>query len=60
MNPDWVDAFRPSRIAAPEGQFGSDGETSFSIKQSRLGAKASGEAAGHPWEAKFEFDICGT
>jgi hypothetical protein len=59
MNPDWVDAFRPSRIATPEGQFGSDGETSFSIKQSRLGAKASGEAAGHPWEAKFEFDMFG-
>lgn len=59
MNPDWKDAFRPSRIATPEGQFGSDGETSFSVKQSRLGAKASGEAGGQPWEAKFEFDMFG-
>jgi hypothetical protein len=59
MNPDWTDAFRPSRIATPEGQFGSDGETSFSVKQSRLGAKGSGEAGGQPWEAKFEFDLFG-
>lgn len=59
MNPDWKDAFRPSKIATPEGQFGSDGETSFSIKQSRLGAKASGEAGGQTWEGKFEFDMFG-
>lgn len=59
MNPDWKDAFRPSRIATPEGQYGSDGETSFSVKQSRLGAKASGEAGGRTWEAKFEFDMFG-
>lgn len=59
MNPDWVDAFRPSRIATPEGQFGSDGETSFSIKQSRLGVKGSGEAGGRPWEAKLEIDFFG-
>lgn len=59
MNPDWKDAFRPSRIATPEGQFGSDGETSFSVKQSRLGAKASGEAGGQTWEGKFEFDMFG-
>ncbi|MET0588612.1 MAG: DcaP family trimeric outer membrane transporter [Novosphingobium sp.] len=59
MNPDWKDAFRPSRIATPEGQFGSDGETSFSVKQSRLGAKASGEAGGRTWEGKFEFDMFG-
>jgi hypothetical protein len=59
MNPDWKDAFRPSRIATPEGQFGSDGETSFSVKQSRLGAKGSGHAGGQDWEAKFEFDMFG-
>ena len=41
MNPDWADAFRPSRIATPEGQFGSNGEFRASVKQSRLGFKAN-------------------
>jgi len=59
MNPDWKDAFRPSKIATPEGQFGTDGETSISVKQSRLGAKGSGEAGGRQWEGKFEFDLFG-
>ncbi len=59
MKSDWMDAFRPSRIATPEGQYGSDGQTSFSVKQSRLGAKASGEAGGKTWEGKFEFDMFG-
>jgi hypothetical protein len=59
MNPDWADAFRPSRIAVPEGQFGSNGEFRASPKQSRLGFKAHGEAGGKPWEGKFEFDMFG-
>lgn len=59
MNPDWADAFRPSRIATPEGQFGSNGEFRASPKQSRLGFKANGEGGGKPWEGKFEFDMFG-
>ena len=34
VDPAWQDAFRPSKIAAPEGQFGSNGQSSISVKQS--------------------------
>ena len=62
MDPNWVDAFRPSKIAVPEGEFGANGEASFSIKQSRFGVKGTmptGE--GSPaLNFKFEFDMFGT
>jgi len=62
MNPDWDDAFRPSKIANPEGIYGSNGQASVSVKQSRFGVKgtmptAEGRA---PIDFKFEFDLFGT
>src|SRR3954452_3710947 len=60
VNPDWDATLRPSRIATTGGQFGSDGQSVFSVRQSRLGAKATGMLAGKPYEAKFEFDLYGT
>ena len=60
VNPDWDATLRPSRIPTTEGQFGSDGQSVFSVRQSRLGAKATGILAGKPYEAKFEFDLYGT
>jgi hypothetical protein len=60
VNPDWDATLRPSRIPTEEGQFGGDGQSIFSVRQSRLGAKATGTLAGKPYEAKFEFDLYGT
>ena len=60
VNPDWDATLRPSRIPTQEGQFGGDGQSIFSVRQSRLGAKATGLLAGKPYEAKFEFDLFGT
>jgi hypothetical protein len=61
MNPDWDDAFRPSKIANPEGIYGSDGQASLSVKQSRFGVKGTMPTAeGHaPIDFKFEFDLFG-
>ncbi|MFO1407480.1 MAG: DcaP family trimeric outer membrane transporter [Steroidobacteraceae bacterium] len=61
MNPDWDDAFRPSKIANPEGIYGSDGQASFSIKQSRFGIKGTMPTADgyDPITFKFEFDLFG-
>lgn len=59
VNPDWDATLRPSRIPTEKGIFGSDGQSIFSVRQSRLGAKASGKIAGKPYEAKFEFDLYG-
>jgi hypothetical protein len=61
VNPDWMDAFRPSRIAAPEGEFGSNGQASVSFKQSRFGVKGvlpTGDDT-PPVSFKFEFDLFG-
>jgi len=60
VNPDWDATLRPSRIPTTKGEFGSDGQSVFSVRQSRLGAKATGMLAGKPYEAKFEFDLFGT
>jgi len=60
VHPAWDATLRPSRIPTTEGQYGGDGQSVFSVRQSRLGAKATGMLAGKPYEAKFEFDLFGT
>jgi hypothetical protein len=60
VHPDWDATLRPSRIPTEEGEFGGDGQSVFSVRQSRLGAKATGSFLGKPYEAKFEFDLYGT
>jgi hypothetical protein len=60
VNPNWDATLRPSRIPTEKGAFGGNGQSIFSVRQSRLGAKATGILAGKPYEAKFEFDLFGT
>ena len=60
VDPSWDATLRPSKIPTQEGAFGGDGQSIFSVRQTRLGAKATGELAGKPYEAKFEFDLYGT
>ncbi len=60
VDPDWEASLRPSKIPTTGGQFGSDGQSIFSVRQTRLGVKASGTLANKPYEAKFEFDLFGT
>jgi hypothetical protein len=61
LDPSWDDAFRPSKIGI-DGQFGGDGQSSISVKQSRFGVKGSMPtgAGGTPLNFKFEFDLFGT
>jgi hypothetical protein len=60
VDPDWEASLRPSKIPTADGVFGSDGQSIFSVRQTRLGVKASGTLADRPYEAKFEFDLFGT
>jgi hypothetical protein len=60
VDPNWEASLRPSKIPTEEGAFGSDGQSIFSVRQTRLGVKASGTLADKPYEAKFEFDLFGT
>jgi hypothetical protein len=61
VNPSWMDAFRPSKIADPEGEFGTNGQSSLSVKQSRFGVKGLVPTSDQlpPIEFKFEFDLFG-
>jgi len=62
VDPNWQDAFRPSKIAAPEGEFGSNGQADISVKQTRFGVKGTlptGDST-PPVNFKFEFDLFGT
>jgi hypothetical protein len=62
VDPNWQDAFRPSKIAAPEGEFGTNGQSDISVKQSRFGVKGTLPTGDHtpPVNFKFEFDLFGT
>src|SRR5215475_7158444 len=61
VDPTWMDAFRPSKIATPEGQFGTNGQSSVSVKQTRFGVRGTlptGENTS-PVKFRFEFDMFG-
>jgi hypothetical protein len=62
VDPAWMDAFRPSKIATPEGQFGTNGQSDLSVKQSRFGVKGTMPTGDHtpPINFKFEIDFFGT
>jgi hypothetical protein len=60
VRPDWNATLRPSRIPTVDGLYGSDGESIFSVRQSRLGVKASLPVAGDVLKTKLEFDFFGS
>src|SRR5688572_10046480 len=39
IHPDWYEVVRPTKLPAFKNQFGSDGNTYFSVRQTRLGFK---------------------
>jgi hypothetical protein len=60
LDPQWDDAFRPSKIPTEDGVFGGDGQSSVSVKQSRFGVKGTMPTDNLPINFKFEFDLFGT
>ena len=59
VDPAWTDALRPSKIPTTEGEFGSNGQSLLSVKQSRFGVQGSEPVGGHDLTFKFEFDLFG-
>ena len=51
---------RPSKIPTTDDQFGDDGQSIFSVRQSRFGVQARQEIGGKDLFVKFEFDLFGT
>src|SRR6478672_9305817 len=58
-NPDWYDTNRPSRLPKFEGEFGRNGRTWISPRQSRFGARATLPTASGDIKGVFEFDMFG-
>ena len=58
-NPDWFDVNRPSRLPSFEGQFGRDGRSWLSARQSRLGVKGQKMTTYGQVNTQFDFDMFG-
>ena len=59
-NPNWFDVNRPSRLPAFKNEFGANGHTWISARQSRFGVKATVPTPkGPPFKVTFEYDLFG-
>jgi len=59
-HPDWFDATRPSMLPSYEDQYSPDGNTFFSIRQTKVGVKAYIPTALGELKTHFEFGLMGT
>ena len=59
VNPDYFDVMRPTQLPAWENQYGTDGNVSFGVRQSRLGFKSFIPTKIGELETRFEFDLFG-
>ncbi len=60
VDPDWKESLRPSYIPTRGSPYGDDGETIFSVKQTRFGVKSSTPTAMGDLNTLFEFELYGT
>jgi hypothetical protein len=59
VNPDYFDVMRPTQLPSYKNQFGTDGNSSFSVRQSRLGFKSLTQTKLGELQTRFEFDLFG-
>lgn len=59
VDPDWNASLRPSKIPTIDGLYGEDGETIFSVRQTRLGVKAMHPTDFGDFESRVEVDFYG-
>ncbi len=60
VNPDWFDVIRPTKLPSRKNEFGEDGNTYFSVRQTRFGAKSEVPTSLGPLSTIFEFELFGT
>jgi len=60
IDPNWYDSLRPTKLPSPPGQFGQNGNTYLSIRQTRFGVKGVEPTPWGDLKAQFEFDMYGT
>jgi len=59
IDPDWFDAQRPTKLPSFEDEFGKDGSTFFSARQTRFGIKSWTPTAMGELKTTFEFEMYG-
>jgi hypothetical protein len=59
VDPDWNATLRPSKIPTVDGLYGEDGETIFSVRQTRIGVLSQVPLDWGDFSAKVEFDFFG-
>lgn len=58
-DPNWFDANRPSKLPAFPGEFGKNGHTYLSVRQTRFGVKGTQPTSLGDLKYEFEFDLYG-
>ena len=59
VNPAYFDVMRATQLPAFQNQYGTDGNTSFGVRQSRLGFKSYTPTKLGELQTRFEFDLVG-
>ena len=59
INPDWYDVMRPTKLPAAAGEFGVDGQTFMSVRQTRFGVQSWVPTKAGELYSIFEFDMFG-
>ena len=60
IHPDWFDVVRPTKLPSYEGEYGSDGNAYFSVRQTRFGVKSYLPTSLGELKTTFEFELFGT
>ncbi|GAO43970.1 hypothetical protein FPE01S_03_00090 [Flavihumibacter petaseus NBRC 106054] len=60
IHPDWYDVVRPTKLPSYKNQYGTDGNTYFSVRQTRLGFKNWFKTGLGELKTQFEFEMFGT
>ena len=60
IDPDWFDVVRPTKLPAFANEFGPNGQTYWSVRQTRFGVKSSTPTSFGDLKTIFEFELFGT
>jgi DcaP outer membrane protein len=60
IDPNWFDVVRPTKLPAFANEFGPNGQTFWSVRQTRFGVKSSTPTSLGDLKTIFEFELFGT
>ena len=60
ISPDWYDTMRVTKLPAFEKEYGEDGDTFASVRQTRFGVRTSSPTKLGELKTQFEFELFGT